>query len=94
MHFFNPAPVMKLVEVIPGLQTSPETVDDVVAFAESLRKMPVRVKDCAGFLVNRFFLPYLNEAAFALQEGCCSSAEDMDKAMSAFGMLNGALCLT
>ncbi|HUO57218.1 MAG TPA: 3-hydroxyacyl-CoA dehydrogenase [bacterium] len=92
MHFFNPAPVMKLVEVIPGLQTSPETVDDVVAFAESLRKMPVRVKECAGFLVNRLLLPYLNEAAFALQEGS-APAEEMDKAMRAFGMPMGPFAL-
>lgn len=92
MHFFNPAPVMKLVEVIPGLQTSPETVDDTVAFAESLRKLPVRVKECAGFLVNRLLLPYLNEAAFALQESS-APAEDMDKALRAFGMPMGPFAL-
>ena len=92
IHFFNPAPVMKLVEVIPGLQTSPETVDDAVAFAESLRKMPVRVKECAGFLVNRLLLPYLNEAAYALQEGS-APAEEMDKALRAFGMPMGPFAL-
>lgn len=92
MHFFNPAPVMKLVEVIPGLQTSHETVDDTVAFAESLRKMPVRVKECAGFLVNRLLLPYLNEAAYALQEGA-APAEEMDKALRAFGMPMGPFAL-
>jgi len=92
LHFFNPAPVMKLVEVIPGLQTAPETVDDVVAFAESLRKLPVRVKECAGFLVNRLLLPYLNEAAYALQEGS-ASAEEMDKALRAFGMPMGPFAL-
>ena len=92
MHFFNPAPVMKLVEVIPGLQTSPETVDDTVAFAESLRKLPVRVKECAGFLVNRLLLPYLNEAAFALQEAS-APPEEMDKAMRAFGMPMGPFAL-
>ncbi|MGH7738816.1 MAG: 3-hydroxyacyl-CoA dehydrogenase [bacterium] len=92
IHFFNPAPVMKLVEVIPGLQTSAETVDDAVAFAESLRKMPVRVKECAGFLVNRLLLPYLNEAAYALQEGS-APAEEMDKAMRAFGMPMGPFAL-
>jgi len=92
IHFFNPAPVMKLVEVIPGLQTSPETVDDAVAFAESLRKMPVRVKECAGFLVNRLLLPYLNEAAYALQESA-APAEDMDKALRAFGMPMGPFAL-
>ncbi len=92
LHFFNPAPVMKLVEVIPGLQTSPETVDDTVAFAESLRKLPVRVKECAGFLVNRLLLPYLNEAAYALQEGS-APPEEMDKAMRAFGMPMGPFAL-
>ncbi len=92
MHFFNPAPVMKLVEVIPGLQTSPETVDDTVAFAESLRKLPVRVKECAGFLVNRLLLPYLNEAASALQESP-AAPEEMDRALRAFGMPMGPFAL-
>ncbi len=92
LHFFNPAPVMKLVEVIPGLQTSPETVDDTAAFAESLRKMPVRVKECAGFLVNRLLLPYLNEAAYALQESS-APPEEMDKALRAFGMPMGPFAL-
>jgi len=92
IHFFNPAPVMKLIEVIPGLQTSPETVDDAVAFAESLRKMPVRVKECAGFLVNRLLLPYLNEAAYAFQESS-ASMEDMDNAMRGFGMPMGPFAL-
>jgi 3-hydroxyacyl-CoA dehydrogenase len=92
IHFFNPAPVMKLVEVIPGLQTSTETVDDAVAFAESLRKMPVRVKECAGFLVNRLLLPYLNEAAYAFQESS-APPEEIDKAMRAFGMPMGPFAL-
>ncbi|MGQ9668210.1 MAG: 3-hydroxyacyl-CoA dehydrogenase family protein, partial [Anaerolineae bacterium] len=69
MHFFNPAHVMKLVEIIPGLDTSQETVDDVVMFAESLRKIPVVVQECPGFLVNRLLMPYLNEAVKALEEG-------------------------
>ena len=68
MHFFYPASVMKLVEVIPGLATGQETVEDVTNFSESLRKLPVRVNECAGFLVNRLLMPYLNEAAFCLQE--------------------------
>jgi 3-hydroxyacyl-CoA dehydrogenase len=92
LHFFNPAHVMKLVEVIPGLPTSPETVDDVVAFSEGLRKIPVRVQDCAGFLVNRLLMPYLNEAALALQEGA-STAKQMDEAMAAFGMPMGPFAL-
>jgi len=92
MHFFNPAHVMKLVEVIPGLATSPETVEDVVAFSESVRKIPVRVQECAGFLVNRLLMPYLNEAALALQEGAASMKE-MDDAMVAFGMPMGPFTL-
>ena len=92
MHFFNPAHVMKLVEVIPGMATSMETVDDVVTFSESLRKIPVRVQECAGFLVNRLLMPYLNEAAMALQEGAASMKE-IDEAMVAFGMPMGPFTL-
>jgi 3-hydroxyacyl-CoA dehydrogenase len=92
MHFFNPAHVMKLVEVIPGLETSPETVDDVAAFTESIRKIPVRVQECAGFLVNRLLMPYLNEAAFALQEGA-GSPKEIDDSMAAFGMPMGPFAL-
>jgi 3-hydroxyacyl-CoA dehydrogenase len=88
MHFFNPAHVMKLVEVVPGLDTSQETVDDVVAFAESLRKLPVVVQECPGFLVNRLLTPYLNEATLCLQEGAASAAE-IDQAMVEFGMAMG-----
>ncbi len=92
MHFFNPAHVMKLVEVIPGLGTSQETVDDLVAFSESLRKIPVRVQECAGFLVNRLLMPYLNEAAYALGEGA-ASAKEMDETMLAFGLPMGPFTL-
>lgn len=92
MHFFNPAHAMKLVEVIPGLATSSETVEDVVAFAESLRKIPVRVQECAGFLVNRLLMPYLNEAAFALQEGA-GSIKEIDQALSAAGLPMGPFLL-
>ncbi|MEW6324397.1 MAG: 3-hydroxyacyl-CoA dehydrogenase NAD-binding domain-containing protein [Nitrospirota bacterium] len=92
LHFFNPAHVMKLVEVVPGLATSSETVDDAVAFAESLRKIPVRVRECAGFLVNRLLMPYLNEASFALQEGAASLAE-IDQAMTAAGLPMGPFLL-
>jgi 3-hydroxyacyl-CoA dehydrogenase len=83
---------MKLVEVIPGMATSPETVEDVIAFSESVRKIPVRVQECAGFLVNRLLMPYLNEAALALQEGAASMKE-MDEAMVAFGMPMGPFTL-
>ncbi len=92
MHFFNPAHVMKLVEVIPGLDTSQETVDDIVMFSETLRKIPVVVKECPGFLVNRLLLPYLNEAVMALEEGA-ASAPEIDKAMVEFGMPMGPFTL-
>lgn len=92
MHFFNPAHVMKLVEIIPGLDTSQETVDDVVMFAESLRKIPVVVQECPGFLVNRLLMPYLNEAVKALEEGAATAAE-IDERMTAFGWPMGPFTL-
>jgi 3-hydroxyacyl-CoA dehydrogenase len=92
MHFFFPAAVMKLVEVIPGLATAPETTDDIVLFTESLRKLPVRVNECAGFLVNRLLMPYLNEAAFALQESA-ASREEIDKVATDFGLPMGPFTL-
>ena len=92
MHFFYPAPVMKLVEVIPGLETSDETVESVTAFAESLRKIPVRVKECPGFLVNRLLMPYLNEAVLCLQEGS-AGIQEIDQAMKAEGWPMGPFTL-
>jgi 3-hydroxyacyl-CoA dehydrogenase len=92
MHFFNPASVMKLVEVIPGLDTGQETVDDVVMFAESLRKLPVVVQECPGFLVNRLLMPYLNEATKALEEGAATATE-IDQAIVAWGMPMGPFTL-
>ena len=92
MHFFNPAHVMKLVEVIPGEKTSQETVDDVVRFAEELRKIPVVVKECPGFLVNRLLMPYLNEAVMCLQEGAATASE-IDEAMTNFGWPMGPFTL-
>jgi len=92
MHFFNPAHVMKLVEIIPGLDTSQETVDDVVMFTESLRKIPVVVQECPGFLVNRLLMPYLNEAVLALQEGA-ATAQEIDEAMTGFGWPMGPFTL-
>src|SRR3990167_4712360 len=92
MHFFYPAHIMKLVEVIPGLDTSEETVTDVTTFAESLRKLPIRVNECPGFLVNRLLMPYLNEAAYCLQEGI-STPKAIDEAMAAFGMPLGPFAL-
>lgn len=92
MHFFNPAHVMKLVEIIPGLDTTQETVDDVVSFTESLRKLPVVVQECPGFLVNRLLMPYLNEAVLALEEGE-AAASDIDQQMQAWGMPMGPFFL-
>jgi 3-hydroxybutyryl-CoA dehydrogenase len=80
MHFFNPANVMKLVEVIPAAQTSQETIDIVVEFSRAIGKTPVLVKEGPGFVVNRILLPGMNEAAFILNEGL-ASAEDIDTAM-------------
>lgn len=67
-HFFNPASVMKLVEVVAGEKTSAETLDDAVAFAEELRKLPVRVKECAGFIVNRVLMASMVEIVKAQAE--------------------------
>jgi 3-hydroxybutyryl-CoA dehydrogenase len=78
MHFFNPVPVMKLVEVIRGLQTSNETFAHVKELAESLGKTPVEVNDAAGFVSNRVLMPLLNEAMFAVMEGV-ATAEAVDE---------------
>ena len=80
MHFFNPVPMMALVEVIRGLQTSDETVAAVQGLAERLGKTPIVIKNSPGFVVNRILVPMLNEAIFALQEGL-ASADDIDNGM-------------
>jgi 3-hydroxybutyryl-CoA dehydrogenase len=80
MHFFNPVPMMALVEVIRGLQTSDATHTAVVALAERLGKTPVSVKNAPGFVVNRILVPMINEAFFVLGEGL-ANAEDIDAAM-------------
>ena len=80
MHFFNPAPVMKLVELIRGMATSQETFDAVKEISLALGKEPVEVKEAPGFVVNRILIPMINEASFILQEGI-ASAEDIDTAM-------------
>jgi len=80
MHFFNPVPMMALVELIHGLQTADTTVAAAEAFAKRLGKTPIVVKNSPGFVVNRILCPMLNEAIFALQEGL-ASAEDIDKGM-------------
>ncbi len=78
MHFFNPVPVMKLVEVIRGLETSDETFAQVKALAESLGKTPVEVHDAPGFVSNRVLMPLLNEAMYAVMEGV-ATAEAVDQ---------------
>lgn len=80
MHFMNPVPLMKLVEIIRALQTSDETLAATVALGESLGKSIVSTKDLPGFVVNRMLIPFLNEACFALQDGL-GSVEDMDRAI-------------
>lgn len=80
VHFFNPVPAMKLVEIIPGAETAAETVDAVVEFSKAIGKEPVPVKESPGFIVNRLLIPYINEAAIIYQEGVASAAE-IDKAM-------------
>lgn len=77
MHFFNPAPVMKLVEIIKGLATSEATYQAVFALAQQLDKSPVTVSDAPGFVGNRIMIPMINEAIFTLMEGV-ASAEDID----------------
>lgn len=77
MHFFNPAPVMQLVEIICGLATTEECFSAVKGLAERLGKTPVRVSDFPGFVGNRIMIPMINEAVFALMEGV-ASAEDID----------------
>jgi 3-hydroxybutyryl-CoA dehydrogenase len=74
MHFFNPVPVMKLVEVIRGLETTDETFARVKALAEALGKSPVEVHDAPGFVSNRVLMPLLNEAMFAVMEGVATPA--------------------
>jgi 3-hydroxybutyryl-CoA dehydrogenase len=80
MHFMNPVPVMKLVEVIRGLQTSDETMESVVDLARGLDKTPVAVNDFAGFVSNRVLMPMINEAVFCLMEGV-AEAESIDTVM-------------
>lgn len=80
MHFFNPVPMMALVEIIRGLQTSDATHDAVYAMAKTLGKSPITVKNAPGFVVNRILVPMINEAIFVLAEGL-ATAEDIDAGM-------------
>jgi len=80
MHFFNPVPVLPLVEIVQGLTTSDETVELGYQVALKLGKSPIKTKDQPGFIVNRILVPYMNEAAFAYMEGV-GTAEEIDQAM-------------
>ncbi|MBI2149667.1 MAG: 3-hydroxybutyryl-CoA dehydrogenase [Acidobacteria bacterium] len=80
MHFFNPVPLMKLVEVVSTIATAPAVMDEAVKFAASLGKVPIRTPDRSGFIVNRLLVPYLLDAIRALEEGA-GGVEDIDKGM-------------
>jgi len=80
LHFFNPVPVMKLVEVVKTIATDPAVYEEMVAFGAKLGKMPVRAHDGTGFIVNRLLVPYLLDAIRALEEGV-GSIEDIDQSM-------------
>lgn len=81
LHFFNPVPVLPLVEIVQGLQTSSETIDRLTAFAIEIGKTPVVVQDVPGFAVNRILIPMINEAVFALSEGV-AGRDDIDSVMT------------
>lgn len=80
LHFFNPVPVMKLVEVIHAIHTDSRVLEDAIAFVERLGKTPVRTRDRTGFIVNRLLVPYLLDAVRVLEEGL-ASMEDIDDSM-------------
>lgn len=80
LHFMNPVPVMRLIEIVPGMETSEEAVSLALDLAKQLGKTPVLCKDAPGFIVNRILMPMINEAMFALQEGEATS-EAIDQAM-------------
>jgi 3-hydroxybutyryl-CoA dehydrogenase len=82
IHFFNPAPMMSLVEVIRAITSSDETVEAALTFADSCGKSPIEVRDVAGFVVNALLFPYLNSAVRLLERGVASQ-EDIDSAMKA-----------
>ncbi len=92
MHFFSPVDRMELVEIIRGARTSDATVATIVALARKIRKTPIVVNDCPGFLVNRVLFPYMNESLILLHEGVAMDA--IDRAATKFGMPVGPLTLT
>jgi 3-hydroxybutyryl-CoA dehydrogenase len=81
MHFFNPVPMMKLVEVVGTITTAPAVLDEAMKFAESIGKVPIRTTDRSGFIVNRLLVPYLLDAVRAHENGL-GSVEDIDKGMT------------
>ena len=91
VHFFNPVNLMPLVEVIPNSNTSKETINKVFELLISCGKTPILVGDCGGFIVNRILLPYMNEAAFILEQG--SKIERIDNVIKDFGMPMGPFTL-
>jgi 3-hydroxybutyryl-CoA dehydrogenase len=80
MHFMNPVPVMKLVEIIQGLATNDSTLETTLALAQAMGKVTTTSKDIPGFIANRILMPYINEAVYVLQEGI-ASREDIDTTM-------------
>ncbi len=91
MHFFNPAQVMKLVEVIPGVRTGNETVAEAIDICRQIGKIAIKIEECPGFLVNRLLFPYLNEALHALQEGF--DPHTVDRSAVEFGLPMGPFTL-
>jgi len=92
MHFFNPAQFMKLVEVIPGVKTSAETVKIALELCRDMQKTPVKVEECPGFLVNRVLFTYMNEALYVLQQGL-ATAEEIDAKVVQSGLPMGPFAL-
>jgi 3-hydroxyacyl-CoA dehydrogenase len=86
LHFFNPVHAMKLVEVIPGLDTQKEVIDGAVDLMRSIRKIPIVVQDCPGFLVNRVLLSYIGEALLCVQEGIAPEEIDSEAKKAGFPM--------
>jgi 3-hydroxybutyryl-CoA dehydrogenase len=93
MHFFNPVPVLKLVEVVRGAETSDETAASIVALARELGKEPVEARDVAGFVSNRILMPFINEAVHALAEGIAEPEGIDTVARLGFGHPMGPLAL-
>jgi len=91
MHWFNPPHVMKLIEIVPGMETSEETTQALFELSGRLGKIPVKVKECAGFLVNRILGSYVNEAVYMVEEGL--SPQEVDEAAESAGVPMGPIML-